>query len=410
MQRELFTGHEKWQEIKYRTEQIKFRPVEEVRPTFSWGLGKGLGYAAAFTQGLTQSTSLGQSLALARSHSESSGWSETDSRTLTHAASVAHMLSESRSRTTSATEGKGQSQAASIHAGRNRNQGHTDASNWQDTMSAASGDSVIASDSLSATRDPMGALLTSTGAHTAGAQHHQNEQTGRALGGGSSKSSSEGEQEGVGLAKSEQRMTTATRGEASGNVEGHTLTVSGSQAQGHSDSRQHSESRGLTETEGRQLTEAIARNFNLSETFQQSANSTLGLSLAPYNQMEEYRETTEHPWSLPEIQHRFTALLKNLRVGEAVVSFSSAEPVKVRVDPPPATPYTPQRTARQIRQFRQAVYAAASAYYLTPTDARREISERQQRVFQRELSGEWFSQPPPALPVPTPSSDEESFG
>ena len=96
-------------------------------------------------------------------------------------------------------------------------------------------------------------------------------------------------------------------------------------------------------------------------------------------------------------------------MGEAVVRFGNEAPVKVRIDPPPALPYAPRRTARQVGEFRQAVFAAAPQCYLTPAEARAEISGRQQRVFQRELSGEWFSEPPLALPAPA-KPDDDIFG
>lgn len=412
LSQEMDTGFEDLLEVKYRTEQTKFRPIEELRPTFSQGGSHTEGYAAAFLQGLTMSTSVGRALARSRSTSVADSSGESSSESLAHALGVVHTLTHSSGESLSQMQAVSAADAVGLGRGQTKNRQRGQARGFAEQDGEGESFLLGAGDATSrASLAGTGVPLPVTQSHSENEQHGRSTHTGSVHSKSASSSEGEGESHQVTVQHVDGRTKADTRSKQRGESEGEGETETEVRGSAAGQSRSHTQSSGSAETTTDQLTRALAAQFSLSHSAQVSDGQSWSVAVSTQNRMEEFKEYQEHYYSLPEQRHRLIAQLKNQGVAEASFRFGVEVPVRVTIDEVKDPPWLPRLSPQRVAEFRQRVYSAHPNCYLQPEHARAEILTRQTERFGRPFNYDWFAvaltgeSQAPALPAPAEDDD-----
>ena len=203
--------------------------------------------------------------------------------------------------------------------------------------------------------------------------------TGQSSTTGSSSGSSSSTNSGFNDSRSESKDHKSTSsGFSSGKSQSNNYSTN--QSQSHSQSRQHSESH--SETEGTSETDTHSTGTGTSS----SKSRSKGVSESWVNVPEPFEEISSTTfWSLNELQHMETAMIKNQGIAEAFIKIDNAPPRKLNVTNIKDVPYSPRHSPLRVEQYTQRVFSAHPQYYTSAIDIKTEYDLRQTQLFGKPL-------------------------
>lgn len=413
LSQEIDTGFEDLLEVKHYTEQTKFRPIEELRPTYSCGGSETEGFTAGWQQGLALSNSVGRSLARGQTESESVSSSTAASEGLAHARTLALALGHSRSDSHSHMDSRSTADSAGVGVSRSVGTAHSEGETESAGESSGLSTTVGAGETAGRAQLAYGvnAPVTLSTGTSAQRQEGENRQENTSRTRSQSDTVNQNRGNSLSVQHVEGSAVADTIGTHRGTQESTTAGRGITETSSRTIQRGQATTRGKSETTTDQKMTSLARQFSFSDSRQESSGSQWSVSISPFHRMEEYQEKTPHFWTLAEQRHRLVALLKNQGVAEATFSIHTRPPVRVKIDRVVSPPWLSRSSPAAVAAFRERVYQASPDYYQTPMEAQAEIRARQTKRFARAFDYDWFQTTPQAsVEILPPLADPAAAG